>query len=318
MIKEFTSLGLMSGTSGDGVDASLISSDGISDYKVIQEKYFEYDEKISNSIHTLKDKIYHSKDLIKLKKELSDLERNITLFHAKVIKHFQDNNFDLVGFHGQTIYHNAKEKITKQLGDGNLLSQLTKENIVYNFRQNDIYNGGEGAPLTPIFHQLISTKLNLELPLIILNIGGISNITLINGPIGSNKFISKDVGPGNCLIDTWVRNNSSKKFDEDGALALAGEKNDIIFEQAQELFSNRPYQNHTSFDVNDFDVSFARGLSLEDGAATLTDLTAKIISSALTTISTNYKNTNIKILVAGGGRKNNFLMNKIKQNVSKK
>ena len=101
-------------------------------------------------------------------------------------------------------------------------------------------------------------------------------------------------------------------------MALAGEKNDIIFEQAQELFSNRPYQNHTSFDVNDFDVSFARGLSLEDGAATLTDLTAKIISSALTTISTNYKNTNIKILVAGGGRKNNFLMNKIKQNVSKK
>ena len=88
-------------------------------------------------------------------------------------------------FHGQTIYHNSKEKISKQLGDGKLLSQLTKKNIVYNFRQNDIDNGGEGAPLASIFHQLIVTKKKLDLPICVLNIGGISNATLIVEPSGS-------------------------------------------------------------------------------------------------------------------------------------
>ena len=92
-----------------------------------------------------------------------------------------------------------------QLGNANLLSQLTKSNIVYNFRNNDIKNGGEGAPLTPIFHQLIASKHKLNFPVGILNIGGISNLTIINKPIGEYDFSSKDIGPGNCLIDLWIR-----------------------------------------------------------------------------------------------------------------
>ena len=318
MSKEYTALGLMSGTSGDGVDASIIKSDGKSKFDIISDKYFEYNEEIFKEIHGLKEKIHKTKDLKIFSNEINSLEKNITLFHAKVIKEISKNNeFDLVGFHGQTIYHNSIEKISKQLGDGKLLAQLCKKNIVYNFRENDIKNGGEGAPLTPIFHQLIATKYNLDLPTCILNIGGISNITIIGEPTGSFGFTSRDIGPGNCLIDSWIRKNSNLKFDKDGILASRGTRNDIIFEQAQELFGNRPNQKTLSLDVNDFDVSFARGLSLEDGAATLTDFTARIIGSALFVLLSKVSNKIWKVIVCGGGRKNKILIEKIKKNTLK-
>jgi anhydro-N-acetylmuramic acid kinase len=318
MIEEYTSLGLMSGTSGDGVDASIIQSDGDSKYKAIKDKYFEYDSQIYQNIHDLKEKIHNFTDLKKFAKELKDLEKQITLFHAKVVKEVSGHQkIDVVGFHGQTIYHNSKEKISNQLGDGELLSQLTKKNIVYNFRQNDIKNGGEGAPLTPIFHQLLATQFKLDLPICILNIGGISNITIVNEPTGKFGFISRDIGPGNCLIDTWIRKNSKKNFDKDGIFAANGTRNDIIFEQAQDLFSNRLNQKSLSFDVNDFDVSFARGLSLEDGSTTLTDFTASVIGAALLSLLSNTSNKLWKVLVCGGGRKNKVLIEKIQKNTLK-
>ena len=155
MSKSYYSLGLMSGTSGDGVDASVIHSDGDTKYKVIKNKYFEYDKQIYENIHNLKEKIHNLVDLKKFSKELIDLERQITLFHVEVIKEVdKQQKSDVIGFHGQTIYHNSQEKISRQLGNGKLLSQLTKKKVVYNFRQNDIKNGGEGAPLTQIFHHM--------------------------------------------------------------------------------------------------------------------------------------------------------------------
>ena len=159
MNKEYRSLGLMSGTSADGVDASIIQSDGKTKYKVIKDQYFEYNKELSQNFHNLKEKINTINDLKNLKKEILALEKKITLFHAKIVEEVSKNQkIDIVGFHGQTIYHNSSEKISNQLGDGRLLSQLTKKNIVYNFRQNDILNDGEGAPLTPIFHQLLATQ----------------------------------------------------------------------------------------------------------------------------------------------------------------
>ena len=143
------------------------------------------------------------------------------------------------------------------------------------------------------------------------------NITLIKKNKGNEDIFSKDIGPGNCLIDSWVRKNSTQKFDFNGELAASGQKNEIIFEQAQELYSNRKNKKKRSFDTNDFDISFSRGLSLEDGASTLTDLTASIISDSLSELSD--KETSLKnILVCGGGRKNNILLNGIKKNLKKK
>ena len=218
----------------------------------------------------------------------------------------------ILGFHGQTIYHNPNEKISRQLGNGKLLNQLTKKNVVFNFRSKDISNGGQGAPLTPIFHHLICVQNKIKLPVCILNIGGISNITIVNDKDDISQLISKDIGPGNCLIDSWVRNNSNKKFDKDGQLALRGTKNKIIFEQAKELYMNRANKK-ISFDTNDFDVSFVRGLSLEDGVTTLTDFTASIIAEEL--ILSLKDSKKIKdILVCGGGRKNKILLTKIQEN----
>ena len=318
MIKDYTSLGLMSGTSGDGVDASIINSDGRTKYEVILNEFFEYDKDIFKKIHHLKEKINSSEDIKSQSNYLNDLEKKITLFHAKVVNEISTNkNIDIVGFHGQTIFHNPKEKISKQLGNGDLLSQLIRKNIVFNFRENDIKNGGEGAPLASIFHQLILLQNKIEMPSCILNIGGISNITVVNGT-GTKNLISKDIGPGNFMIDSWVRKNSNFKYDKDGLLASKGEVNEIILEQAQELYLSSINKKTFSFDVGDFDISFARGLSLQDGSATLTDFTAKIISASLSDYLPKKQNNILKVYISGGGRKNKYLVNSIKKNILKK
>ncbi len=316
MQKKLTSLGLMSGTSGDGVDASILITNGINQYEVIKDKYFEYDADIYKDIHKLKEKIHKIGHLKTFSKEINDLERRITIFHAEIIKDLKTRDDTIIGLHGQTIYHNPSEKISKQLGNGKLLNQLTRRNIVFNFRNNDILNDGEGAPLTPIFHQIISKQKKINLPICFLNIGGISNVTIITGN-NLHEIKSKDIGPGNCLIDNWVRNNSDKKFDKDGNFAISGTKNEIIFEQAQELYKNR-VKKKKSFDTSDFDISFVRGLNLEDGATTLTDFTASIIGEELFLFLKKFNNHLQNILLCGGGRKNQVLIKKIKEHLPSK
>ena len=316
MQKKWNCLGLMSGTSGDGVDASIISTNGINQYESIKDKYFEYDSEIYKDIHNLKEKIHKPDHLKSYEKEINSLERKITIFHAEIINKLNISDDTIVGFHGQTIYHNPSEKISKQLGNGKLLNQLTNKNIVYNFRSNDLLNGGQGAPLTPIFHQLIAKKKKINLPICFFNIGGISNITIVKSEDNTSGLTSKDIGPGNCLIDTWVRNNSNKKFDLDGKYASTGTKNEIIFEQAQELYAYRNNKKKLSFDTSDFDISFVRGLNLEDGVATLTDFTASIIGQELSLYIKKSKEKIQNILLCGGGRKNKVLIKKIKENLS--
>ena len=307
----------MSGTSGDGVDASIIKSDGNFTYEVIMDEYFEYNHSLYQEIHETKDKINNKTDLLKYSDAINLLEKKITIFHAKLVNEIKKRfKFDLIGFHGQTIYHNSNEKISKQLGNGELLSQLTFKDVVYNFRENDILNGGEGAPLAPIFHDLIIRNKKIKETTCILNIGGISNITIIFSD-KDYDFESKDIGPGNCLIDEWIRKNSQKKYDKNGELASIGNCNEIILEQAFELYTNRPNQKKLSLDTKDFDISFARGLSIEDGATTLTDFTSYVLSSEINNYLFNRKILKCKIFVSGGGRKNPFLLNKIKKRISK-
>ena len=322
MTKEYTSLGLMSGTSGDGVDASVIRSDGETKYKVILDKYFKYNQDIYKNIHNLKDKINNSKDLENLSKELKSLEKEITLFHAKVIKEIINSseirglNIDLIGFHGQTVFHNAKEKISRQLGDGKLLSQLTKKTVIYDFRQNDLKNNGQGAPLTPIFHQQMVIQNKIDLPVCVLNLGGIANITTVLSH-EHETMRSYDIGPGNCLIDKWIRENSKKQYDQDGLIAQSGKKNEAIFRQLIEKSPQVKDETRFSLDINDFDISFVGSLSLEDGAATLVEFTVRLLSSALLIILGGTRNKLWKIVVCGGGRKNKFLMKRLSENIFK-
>jgi len=319
MKKIYCSLGLMSGTSADGVDASIINSDGDKEYEVILNKYFKYNQKTYENIHSLKEKINSSKDLKIFSKEIMSLEKEITLFHANVVDEIiqeSKSNVDFIGFHGQTIFHNSKERISKQLGDGKILSQLTKKIIVYNFRENDLNNGGEGAPLAPIFHKLIINQHKISLPVCVLNIGGIANITAIERNDYSN-FISRDIGPGNCLIDEWIRKNTKKKYDDNGLIAKKGKTNEIILNQAFDNFNSRKKNNVLSFDTKDFNLNFALGLSLEEGAATLTDFTGRIIGAGLFNLLSRTSDKLWKVLVCGGGRKNTTLMNCIKKKTLK-
>ena len=319
MGKIYTALGLMSGTSGDGVDVSIICSDGADQYNEITNKYFKYDQKIYENLHKLRSKILKSDDLKKYENEISHLEREITLFHSKIVNQILElinKNIDFIGFHGQTIYHNPLEKISKQIGDGNLLSQLTKKIVIYDFRQNDIKNGGEGAPLAPIFHRLLVKQKKMDLPVCILNIGGIANVTAIVD-YEKNNFFSRDLGPGNCLIDEWIRNNTKDNFDKNGEIAREGKINQIILNQAIDNFENRSNQNILSFDTKDFSLSFVRGLNLKDGAATLTDFTGRIIGEGLLSFLSVDKDKLWKVLVCGGGRKNITLMERIKNKTLK-
>ena len=319
--KEFLSLGLMTGTSMDGLDLSLIKTDGYNEFSSIFNKYYEFDEKLHQELISLRQMLKNQGDLKKYFETINSLDREITLFHSKKIRDLINQyNIDLIGFHGQTIFHSSKDRISKQLGNGKLLSQITKTLVVDNFREKDILNNGQGAPLSPIFHKVISGNLKnlnkISLPTNILNIGGISNITKIYEDKNNKKldFLALDIGPGNCLIDNWIRKNSHKKYDKDGLIAKTGKINYSTLNQAIENFSNISYGE--SLDVNDFDISFAKGLSFEDGCATLTEFSAHLIAKGIEYINKKDNNFTKNNLVCGGGRKNIFLIDAINKNLN--
>ena len=322
MARIITSLGLMSGTSMDGVDISLIKSDGRNIFEAIDDAYYEYPTKLHSNLSQLRDVINESEDIKKNLKNLKNLEREITIFHAKVIKNFtklKKIKIDVVGFHGQTMYHSPDERITYQIGDPYLLSQLIKKKVIFNFRKNDIKNGGDGAPLTPIFHKLLTNKYKIiNTPnnkydkIIFLNIGGISNLTILNKNLSLSSW---DCGPGMCLIDRYLRLNSKYRFDKDGKLAEKGFINKYILSEMSNHMDNILNNlNKRSLDVNDFDLNMIRGLKFNDAIATLTELTAITTTNQINKISQKKK----LILLCGGGRKNKILKNRIQKFLHKK
>ncbi len=311
MQKNLSALGFMSGTSGDGVDSSVIDSNGEDIINIKYNRFDPYPISLSKKIHDLKERISKMQDLLKYSLKVEELEREITDFHLDIAtKINKEIDYDLIGFHGHTIYHNSDEKISKQIGLGDHLSKKTKKTVVYDFRQNDLKNGGEGAPLSPIFHlALIKSLFNknrVKMPISILNIGGIANITEIDKDF---KIFSSDIGPGNCLIDMWIRKNSHKLYDENGNIAEKGTTDKFIFDQYLDNYYYSKISSKRSLDTSDFDVSFAKGLSLENGTATMTDLTSELLSKKI---------GNNDIFVCGGGRKNKFLMSQLKNKIKNK
>ena len=318
--KIFTSLGLMSGTSMDGVDLSVIKSDGYEEFSSILNVYSQFDNDLYEQLVDIRDKISEVNDLKIHSDILNKLEKKFTLFNGKIINDVIQNideEIDLIGFHGQTIFHNSKVRVSKQLGDGKLLSNLMRKIVVNNFRQNDLNHGGQGAPLTPIFHNLISkiikVKFQIEFPLSIINIGGITNVTQIidSSNCLNQKFFAYDIAPGNCLIDEWVKKHTNSKYDRDGNYANSGKVDNLVLNQAIDNFEIKSFDN--SLDVKDFDFSFVKGLSFEDGCATLTKFTAFLISDGIKKISKKNNIFSKNIIFCGGGRKNKFLINSIQE-----
>ena len=318
MKKIITAIGLMSGTSCDGIDASIVKSNGEDILNLIGDYFFPYEEKSKFRIRKLKEKIDKVLDLEKNKSEIDDLEKEITFLHFQAITlllkklKINKSEIDLVGFHGHTIFHSFNDKKTKQLGDGKNLSKLTSLNVIYNFRENDLKNGGQGAPLVPVFHKLLQKKLQLKTPAVFINIGGISNLTYLDK---KDEMISFDSGPGNFLIDKLLQLKSNDKiqFDKNGDLAFKGRIDKSILDN----YLSDPYYKTLppkSLDVNDFNLSPVREISLQNSITTLSELTSVTIVNSLNF----FLHRPQKIILCGGGRKNRYIYEQIakKSNIS--
>ncbi len=307
MDNTINALGLMSGTSLDGIDASIIRSDGEKNIDIIGNLYLKYDSELKNSLSKFSEKINSFNDLNANLNEYAKLEREITIKHSeiasKIYKEF-DFKAKIIGFHGQTILHRPNENYSIQMGNGKLLAQLLNTDVVYQFRKNDINNGGEGAPLTPIYHHYLKKKLNVDKHALFLNIGGIANYTFSQ----EDSFFAKDVGPGNCLMDKYIKKTKNLDFDEDGRLAGSGTIDKVLINNffEHEIYNSK-YKH--SLDVKDFDINFVKGLSINDALASLNFFTAKIISN---NIKKDLKEDFI-IILCGGGRKNKTLVNNLKK-----
>jgi len=313
MKKLITAIGLMSGTSCDGIDLSIIKSNGEDLLSLMGDYFFPYEKKTRFKIRKFKEKIDKVFDLEANKNEIADLEKEITILHFKAINIFLEklkidkSKIDLVGLHGHTLFHSFHDKKTKQLGDGIALSKLIGLNVIYDFRENDLKNGGQGAPLVPIFHKLLQKKLQLRVPVVFVNIGGISNLTYINK---NDEVTSFDSGPGNFLIDKLIQLKSNDKiqFDKNGEIASKGKIDKNILESYlnDSYFDSLPPK---SLDVNDFNLSPIRGLSAKNAITTLSELTSISIVNSLNFFIQRPE----KIIICGGGRKNRYIFERIKK-----
>lgn len=311
--KAITVMGLMSGTSMDGIDATLIKTDG--------KKVFEHHPMINNNYSKDTQEMLLTSfntliDFLNNKSAQEELIYKITIDHfraAKVLINKTNIIPDLIGFHGQTIYHNPKQKKSIQLGNAELLSKLLKIDVISDFRENDIYNGGEGAPLAPIYHKYLIKKHNFSLPTCFLNIGGISNISYYDG----RDLIGFDAGPGNGLMDQYIQSISKYKYDNNGKIASNGKSHESyikIFKKNSFFSKNYP----KSLDRQDFSKIFnslgSAKLSVEDKMATLAELTIEAIRMSINILPYEPKN----IILVGGGSKNTYLVNRLKKIFCKK
>jgi anhydro-N-acetylmuramic acid kinase len=305
--KVYTAVGLMSGTSLDGVDAAIIRTDGRSYVEPVEFIAIPYDEDLRDKLRGCLGKTSVNDNGVK------SAEREMTKAHAEAVKallskaNMRPSDVDVIGFHGQTIFHAPENGVTIQIGDGQLLAEETGIDVIDDFRSADVAAGGEGAPLAPLYHQVRVLSDKVALPAAVLNIGGVANITYIGK---DRKVLAFDTGPGNALMDDWARKHTGKDYDEDGKLAWNGHSADYLLEQwyKHPYFEQKPPK---SLDRNEWDIaafgklgSEASSLSAEDGAATLMVFTAETILMANKHLPKRPKNW----YICGGGRHNKTLM----------
>ncbi len=299
--KVYTAIGLMSGTSLDGVDCAAIETDGAGYVKplgFVTIPYTEEERGLIRPCFGIKDR--HSP-------KIKDAERLLTLKHAEAVKQLGIKG-DVIGFHGQTIYHAPKDGVTVQIGDGKLLAHECGMDVIDDFRSADVAAGGEGAPLAPIYHAARVRSDRVELPCVVLNIGGVANVTWIGKD--ESDILAFDTGPGNALMDDWAKSRINALYDKDGALAAAGKPVQALLDQwlAHEYFSRKPPK---SLDRDQWDIAALGQLtqnmdeiSTEDGAATLLAFTAEGIVRSVSFMKEAPKSW----YACGGGRHNKALM----------
>ncbi|MDC3409801.1 anhydro-N-acetylmuramic acid kinase [Alphaproteobacteria bacterium] len=296
-------IGLMTGTSMDGIDISLVKTNGIVLKRLNKNFYYKY----SSETKKILGDILKTDININLKKK-SFFDEFITKEHYLALKDLDIlSSCDLVGFHGQTLYHDPDNKISVQLGNPIKLAQMLNKNVIFDFRSKDLSLGGQGAPIAPIYHKFILETLDMELPCCFLNIGGVSNLTYWDG----ETLIGFDTGPGNALMDDFMTSALNESYDKDGILASKGTpiKEELIKFLKFDFFKKPPPK---SLDRQTFlyfyNELIKKNYSVHNIMATLAELTVETIVTSLEFLPKKVVN----MIITGGGYRNIHLMDRLK------
>ncbi|HEX4110914.1 MAG TPA: anhydro-N-acetylmuramic acid kinase [Stellaceae bacterium] len=291
--RRYRVIGLMSGTSLDGIDAALITTDGVTEVEIGPALTLPYDPPMRATL----------RGVAGGQGDVAAADWALTQALAAAVTRLREQHridaVDLIGCHGHTILHRPRERQTWQIGNGELLARLAGTDTVCDFRSADVADGGEGAPLAPLYHAALAA--GLPRPLAVLNIGGVANVTWVGE--GADELLAFDTGPGNALIDDWAMRHTGAPIDRDGALARQGNVDEAAVARllAQPYFARRPPK---SLDRDEFADLVPRDLSPADGAATLTAMTVAAVCRAAEHFPAPVK----RWLVTGGGRHNPALM----------
>ncbi len=301
-------LGVMSGTSMDGIDVALLNSDGDAFVEPGPAATYRYPPDVAAELRVV------VADCERAAGPLEALERSVTDAHVAAVEAFlaefglERRQIALVGLHGQTVLHRPRQGFTRQLCDGARAAAALRLDVVCDFRSADVRAGGEGAPLIPLYHAAIAAKL--DKPLMLLNWGGVGNVTYLGA---GGEIVGFDTGPANALIDDFLRLRRGLAFDEDGRLAASGRVNDrVLAKLLADPYFDRPAPK--SLDRNHFHAALAavEGLDDADGAATLAALTVEATAAALRQV----EGTPRRWIVCGGGRRNGALMRRLAERLN--
>jgi anhydro-N-acetylmuramic acid kinase len=297
-----TAIGLMSGTSLDGVDVALIETDGKRVKSFGPSGYRPYTDTERGLLRQALTEAIHLPQRDARPGILREAERAVTIAHAEAVaaftaqNHISREDIDIVGFHGQTVLHRPAQKMTVQIGDATALARAIHIPVMHDFRAADVAAGGQGAPFVPVYHRALAQSLDREGPIVVVNIGGVSNITYIDG---ADTLIACDTGPGNALLDDFIFRTTGQRFDCEGRMAAQGAVDVAWVARALEhpFFALPPPK---SLDRNDFASLILRDMAPADGAATLTAFTAAAIARIVPQLPKEPRSW----IVAGGGARN--------------
>ncbi|MGD0847756.1 anhydro-N-acetylmuramic acid kinase [Bradyrhizobium sp.] len=309
-----TAIGLMSGTSLDGVDVALIETDGKRVKAFGPSGYRPYTEKERDLLRQALAEAVNLPQRDARPGILPEAERVVTLAHAEAVASFTAQHriaredVDIVGFHGQTVLHRPAQKMTVQIGDATALARAIHIPVMHDFRAADVAAGGQGAPFVPVYHRALAQSLEREGPMAVLNIGGVSNITYIDG---ADTLIACDTGPGNALLDDFMYRVAGQPYDCEGRMAAQGHADEAWIARAlQHPFFVRPPPK--SLDRNDFAALALRDMPPADGAATLTAFTAAAIARIVPLLPKAPQSW----IVAGGGARNLTMLRMLRERLA--
>ncbi len=314
MTMMLTAIGLMSGTSLDGVDVALIETDGRQVKAFGPSGYRPYTDAERG---LLRQALAEAVDLPQRDARpgiLREAERAVTIAHAEAVAAFTAQNrisredVDIVGFHGQTVLHRPAQKMTVQIGDAVALAKAIHIPVMHDFRAADVAAGGQGAPFVPVYHRALAQSLERDGPIVVVNIGGVSNITYIDG---ADTLIACDTGPGNALLDDYMYRTTGQALDCEGRMAAQGVADQAWVARALEhpFFALPPPK---SLDRNHFASLALREMRPADGAATLTAFTAAAIARVVPLLPKAPRSW----IVAGGGARNLTMLRMLRERVA--